>query len=56
MLYFTYPNIVIDFGIEVDEKYKGEDAEDEEPGPVVVVDGVVGVRPQFGHVQVDLFC
>jgi hypothetical protein len=32
--------------VEVDEHGEGDDPEDNEAGPVVVVDGVVGVPPQ----------
>ena len=34
-------NVVVDFGVEVDEENEGGDSEDKEPGPVVVVNGVI---------------
>lgn len=39
--------------VEVYEHDRGCDSNDEESGPVVVVDGVVGVLPQLRHL--DLF-
>ncbi len=36
-----YLYVVVDLGVEVREENEGSNAEDEEPGPVVVVDGVV---------------
>ena len=43
-------DVVVDLGVEEDEEEEGNDAEDEQPGPVVV-DGVHGVRPHLGHLQ-----
>ncbi len=36
-----YLYVVVDLGVEVREENEGSNAQDEEPGPVVVVDGVV---------------
>ena len=36
-----YLQIVVDLGVEVDEHHEGDDAQDSQPGPVVVVDDIV---------------
>ncbi len=46
-----YLNVLVDLGVEEDEHGDGDDAEDGEPGPVVVVGGVVGVHAEVGHVE-----
>ncbi len=48
------PDGQVDLGVEEGDDGDGKDAEYEEPGPVVVVDGVEGRGPQLGQVQVDL--
>ena len=36
-----YLNVVVDLGVEVDQENEGSNAQDEESGPVVVVDGII---------------
>jgi hypothetical protein len=36
-----YLQIVVDLGVEVDEHHEGDDTQDSQPGPVVIVDDIV---------------
>ncbi len=45
-------DVLVDLGVEEDEEDEGDDVEDEEPQAVVVVEGVVWVSPQVGHLEV----
>ena len=40
--------------VEVYEHRRWNDAENEEPGPVLVVDGVVGIAAEIGHADLHI--
>ena len=50
----TNLNVLVDFGVEVNEEEEGDDSQDRQPRPVVVVDCVVGVLPQGGDLDVGI--
>ena len=53
-LVLTYLNVLVDLCVEVHEQEERDDPQDGESGPVVVVNGVIGVLPQRRDVKVGL--
>ena len=48
-IFFKRKHLLVNSPVEVDERRDGNDARDEHPGQVDVVESVVGVVPQVSH-------